>query len=136
MLDGESMAEKVDRVTLLSLHPSSMLVRIWERVLLERHLVDHESFLQVLNVETEKSSPFSFLTRFTESQARSTQKFFCIGNSIEPVASHMNVEREREHKYSGMFSVKTCFKRSLLVQASCKNPHQMRKLPSHHTKKS
>jgi hypothetical protein len=44
MLDGESMPEKVEGVTLLSLHPSSMLVRIWERVLLERHLVDHESF--------------------------------------------------------------------------------------------
>jgi hypothetical protein len=48
MLDGESVAEQLGGVTLLSLHPSSMLVRMWEHVLLERYLghhsVDRESF--------------------------------------------------------------------------------------------
>jgi hypothetical protein len=102
MLDGESVAEQVEGVTLLSLHPSSMLMRMWEHVLLERHLghhsVDHGSFLQLPNVDTEKSRPFSFLKQFTESPARSTQELFCILNSIERVACHMNLERERERE--------------------------------------
>lgn len=125
-----------------------MLMRMWEHVLLERHLghhlVDRRSFLQLPNVDTEKSRPFSFLKQFTESPARSTQEFFCILNSIEQVACHMNLEREREKAWVQWYVLSQYLLQEKppgqsgahQPKASCENPHHLRKLPNHHTKES